>query len=235
MRLALTLLCVVFVTAAAQRAKTIKPNPPPIISSFESSVKSLSVCLVPVDPDVNQTYCNSNRRTTVTLQVAASDQPQEILSYQYSSTVGQIIGEGARVTWDLSGAIFGTHKVTVTVRNSRGAEARAFTTVVLGGCSSCVTPGPPCPTVAIKTWTQEAHRGEHVLFEVAVSPPEFVERPNYIWSITGGKILKGEHTPRVEVLITGEIDGQVTASVQVSAFDAACTATSASHTLPITP
>lgn len=218
-----------------QAPKTKNPRADPTISSFEPSAKSLGVCTVPAKPDVIQPYCKSNRRTTVTLQVAASDQPNETLSYQYSATVGQIIGEGARVTWDLAGANHGTHKVTVTVRNSRGAEASASTTVVLSDCSSCVIPDPPCPTLAIKSWNQEAHRGEHVLLDVMVSPPEFMGRPDYIWSISGGKIVRGDHTPRVEVLVTGDIEAEVTATVRVSGFDPSCTGDSASHALPITP
>jgi hypothetical protein len=224
-----------FALIAIQAPKTKNASGAPIISSFEPSATSLGACLVPVKPDLYRTVCLSNRRTTVTLQVTVAGDTKETLSYHYSTTVGQIIGEGARVTWNLEGANHGTHKVTVTVRNSRGGESTAFTTVVLAGCNTCVTPDLPCPTVVIKDSVQEAHRGEHVVFDVIVSQPEFLTRPDYIWSIKGGKIVRGDHSPRVEVLVTGDIDAEITATVQVTGFDPSCTGTSASHELPIKP
>jgi hypothetical protein len=90
--------------------------------------------------------------------------------------------------------------------------------------------------VAVNSRAKEAHRGERVTFEVAVSTAAyFLDRPDYIWSVSGGKVIKGQHTPYIEVLVTGEIDKDLTAAVEVAGFDSACTARSASHTLPIRP
>jgi hypothetical protein len=206
----------------------------PRISSFEPSAKSLALCDRPFNPEVRM-YCARNRRTTVTLQVTASDQTNDTLSYSYTTTTGEILGEGPRVTWNLEEAHQGTQKATVTVRNSRGGEATASTTVNVVLCNSCSFPDPPCPTFAINSREKEAHRGERVTFEVAVSTAAyFLDRPDYIWSVSGGKVIKGQHTPYVEVLVTGDIDKDVTATVEVAGFDSSCSRVS-SYTLPIRP
>jgi hypothetical protein len=215
-----------------QHAKTPKPVPGPKIESFEPSSKLLMTC----GPAKGEVFCSTNRRTTVTLEVKTTDSADEELTYTYSVTDGEILGEGSRVTWDLQSPVGSIHKATVTVRNSRGGESSASTTVDIYACPSCVFPDPPCPTMAVSSWYKEAHRAEQIGFEVQVSPGYFRERPDYVWTIVGGRILRGQHTPIIHVLVTGDIDSEVTATVKVSGgFDPSCAATTASHSLPIRP
>ena len=62
----------------------------------------------------------------------------------------------------------------------------------------------------------------------------FQSRPDYLWTVKGGKIVKGEHSPQIEVQVTGEILGEVTAAVEVVGLDPACT-NSTQWTVQITP
>lgn len=203
--------------------------PVPKIESFESSAKSIMVC-----GRNQEIICTVNKRTTVTLEVKATDIGDEKLTYIYSTTRGEILGEGSRVTWDLQGVSEGTHKATVIVRNSRGGEANASTTVDVLACPSCFLPDLPCGYAVIKSDEKMAHRGERSVFEVTVQG-DFLERPDYLWTIDGGRIIKGQHTPRVEILVSGEIDSQLRANVRVTGFDRSCTGPVGSFSLPIRP
>jgi hypothetical protein len=89
--------------------------------------------------------------------------------------------------------------------------------------------------VNVKSWEEVAHRAERAVFEVEMSSGYFLERPDYVWTVTGGKIMKGQHTPFLEVLVTGNMDTSVTATVEVSGIDASCTARAASRSLSIQP
>ena len=214
-----------------QKAKTAKPIPGPKIESFEPSAKLLMTC----GRNNVEMFCTKNRRTTVTLEVKVQDLPNEKLTYTYSTTAGEIIGDGPRVTWDLHDPGEGVpRKATVTVRNSQGGESTASTTVDVVACPSCFYPDQLCPTFVVNSYDKDAHRAEQVGFEVKMSG-EFSERPDYVWTVSGGKILKGQHTPRIQVLVTGGIDSEVTATVKLSGFDASCTGTTASHSISIQP
>ena len=141
------------------------------------------------------------------------------------------------MTWDLETAPdVGTPTAKVTVRNRKGLEASASTTIDIvwckGGCLGA--PGPPCPQVIVKSTDKVAHRAERVVFEATVLG-DFLERPDYIWTVTGGTIVKGQHTPRLQVLVTGEIDTDVTARLQVTGFDRSCFGLSDPFSLPIRP
>jgi hypothetical protein len=233
--------CLAFTALGAQTKKTNQskkteaPTAGPTIKSFTPSVKILATC-----PDLDWPYvyvarCGKNPRTTVTLTVEAAAEQNPPLTYTYSVTVGQIVGEGSQVTWSF-GKAMGEHTATVTVRDSRGREAKATTTVLHTHCSSCVIPDPPCAAVNVTSREEVAHRAERAVFEVEMSSGNyFLERPDYVWTVTGGKILKGQHTPSVEVLVTGDIHTSITATVEVSGFDPSCTARAATHSLSIEP
>ena len=232
--------CVALTAVVGQNKKPTQPHRPttqtggPTIKSFTPSVKTLATC-----PDLNWPYvyvarCEKNPRKTVTLTVDAAAETNEPLSYTYSVMGGEIVGEGAQVTW-VFGHAMGERIATVTVRDSQGREAKATTTVFNTACSSCGIPGPPCPLVNVKSWQEVAHRAELAEFEVEMSALYFIERPDYVWTVTGGKILKGQHTPSVEVLVTGDIRTSITATVEVSGFDPACTARAATRSLSIEP
>ena len=233
--------CVALTAVVGQNKKPTQPHRPttqtggPTIKSFTPSVKTLATC-----PDLGWPYvyvarCEKSTRTTVTLTVVAAGEANEPLSYNYSVTGGEIVGEGAQVTWVFGHAI-GERTATVTVRDSRGREAKATTTVLNTACSSCGLPGLPCPAVNVKSWQEVAHRAERAVFEVEMSSGYFLERPDYVWTVTGGKILKGQHTPSVEVLVTGDIGSEVTAMVEISGFDPSCTGSRvASQALSIQP
>lgn len=206
--------CSVIQAGQAQRVKTVS-NRPPTILSFESSSATLTLC-------PSGMYCEPSNRKTVTLVVKASDPDGDGLTYHYSTTAGEILGEGGSVTWKLEGATFGSYVATVTVIDSKGAKATAAVKLDIGPCLSCGFSDPPCPVIVVTSPGDSAYRGEQVIFDVMVGSGNFQTRPDYIWKVTAGEIIKGQHTPRIEVEATGEVGQNVTATVEVGGLDRAC-------------
>jgi len=167
-------------------------------------------------------YCDKANRNSVTLLVAASDPEGGSLKYTYVATAGEVLGEGNQVTWNLAEQKFGTYETTVTVSDPDGGTVTATIKVEVEACSTCVIPGPPCPAVVVKSHGEVAHRAEKITFYVEISPRYFQSRPDYLWTVNGGNILKGQHTPQIEVEVTGEISNDVTATIDVVGIDSAC-------------
>ena len=89
MRLSFTLIVSACLVLTAFGAQTKEPNQSkktgttaagPTISSFEPTAKLLTFCPGSSTPDTPRQECVSNWRTTVTLEVVASDQTNETLS-----------------------------------------------------------------------------------------------------------------------------------------------------------
>jgi hypothetical protein len=210
----LVILCSGILSGRPQRKKTVA-NRPPIISAFESSSKVLNLCPSP-------SYCAPNNRKTVTLVVKASDPDGDLLTFHYSTTVGEILGQGSSVTWKLEGATFGSYLATVTVMDSKGGVTTSQVTIETVLCESCSFFDGPCPIIVVTSFDKAAYRGEQILFDVTVTPGYFQSRPDYIWTVSAGKILRGQNTPRIEVEPTGEVGENVTATVEVDGLDLAC-------------
>jgi hypothetical protein len=169
------------------------------------------------------------------LTVEASEPESTNLTYKYSVSAGEILGEGTRVTWNLTGQPFGEHTATVKVSDSQGAESVATVTVSIERCFSCGFPDPPCPIVVLESPDKVAHRGERLLVIVTVMPQAFRSRPDYNWTIDGGTVIKGDHTPMVEIEATGEIGRDLVATIDVEGLiDQSCTG-KASLAIPIKP
>ena len=225
--LLLTLCC--FFTQS-DRKQSKRGNKPPVIEKIESTPTSLKSC----GPSVGPMYCDKANRNSVTLLVTASDPEGGSLKYTYVATAGEVLGEGNRITWNLAGQKFGTHETKVTVSDPDGGTVTSSIKVQIEYCNVCVIPDPPCPIVVVKSYAEVAHRAEKITFYVEISPGYFQSRPDYLWTVKGGNILKGQHTPKIEVEVTGEISSDVTAAIQVEGCDSAC-ATWASGTVRITP
>jgi len=67
-----------------------------------------------------------------------SDDPTDVLTYEYEVSGGRIVGSGANVIWDLSGAKAGTYKIAAGINNGCGICGRIMTkTVVVKDCLNC--------------------------------------------------------------------------------------------------
>ena len=194
-------------------------NMAPVITKFESSAPVVNTCT----PSHKDGVCEPKSRRTVTLTVTASDPESAPLTYEYLTTGGEIVGTGASVSWKLGEQSYGDYSVTVRVLDSKGAEANSTLKVRVARCSSCGIPDPPCPTMSVTSFDESTFRGELLLFHLEMSDGYFTTRPDYIWTVTNGKIIKGQHTLWLTVETTGAVGEKVVAEVEVEGgFDRAC-------------
>ncbi|HEY0083834.1 MAG TPA: hypothetical protein VGB61_13655, partial [Pyrinomonadaceae bacterium] len=66
--------------------------------------------------------------------------------YTWSTTGGRITGDGANVSWDLSGVQPGTYTASVEVDDGCGCIAFSSTTVTVERCECEIIPPTPTPT-----------------------------------------------------------------------------------------
>jgi hypothetical protein len=197
-------------------------NRPPLISRFEASATVVYTC----GPDM----CVPKERRAIILQVHAIDPENGPLSYEYSPSGGEILGAGNSVSWRLGGEQVGDYVVTVKVTDSKGASSSTTLKVAVKDCWSCrmAGPEPPCPLISVSAWsdfteTKQTYRGDLLYFHVLVQTDSYFQtRPDYVWTVSNGRLLSGQHTPSIKVETTGEPGTSVTATVEVEGFDHSC-------------
>jgi hypothetical protein len=166
----------------------------------------------------------------VQLTTTASDPDGDTLLYTYTTTGGRITGEGANVTWDLSGLAPGTYTSTVEVDDGCGCLTSSSTTVTIANCSDCERPAPPCPTVNVSC-PDQAQPGP-VTFTANVSGGS--GNQTYNWSVSAGTISSGQGTSSITV--NGSAGQSITATVELGGLDPSCGRTaSCTVQFPVAP
>lgn len=75
---------------------------------------------------------------TITISTEAFDKDGDVLVYSYTVSAGRIIGQGAKVIWDLTGIKPGEYKITVAVDDGCGFCGKTMTkTVKVVECADC--------------------------------------------------------------------------------------------------
>ncbi|HEV7902308.1 MAG TPA: hypothetical protein VGO96_00600 [Pyrinomonadaceae bacterium] len=126
-----------------ERAPTVVPNNPPTtaVSASPSRVVLAAEC----GPDQRPVEGCTATGSTVQLAANATDPDGDTLLYTWSTTGGRITGDGANVTWDLSGVQPGTYTASVEVDDGCGCIAFSSTTVTVERCTCEAIPPPPTP------------------------------------------------------------------------------------------
>lgn len=191
-------------------------NRPPVISSFTSS-RSLVVAPCPFIKNL-PTGCDADDTCTVALSAAASDPDGDPLLYTYSVTGGTLTGEAGKTNWNLSGVDEKTYTATVEVRDQRGGVASqsvSVTVVPHGRCHApCIVVSVACP--------KDVSEGQSVVFTALISGAEPDVRPNFNWTISNGKIVKGLGTNSIKVDTTGLGGRELEATVVVGGYPPEC-------------
>ena len=81
--------------------------------------------------------CTPSASPQVQLQANATDPDGDTLLYSYSATGGRVTGDGADVTWDLTGLRRGTYTANVEVYDCCGCVAFSSVQVRVEVCSDC--------------------------------------------------------------------------------------------------
>ena len=108
-------------------------NNAPVVELRASEQKITLAC---PDGTASQT-CTPSPGQQVQLQATAKDPDGDTLLYTYSVTGGKAAGNGAEVTWDLSGLQPGTYTATVEVDDCCGCVAFSSVQVKVEACGDC--------------------------------------------------------------------------------------------------
>jgi hypothetical protein len=120
------------------------------------------------------------------------------LEYRYSVTAGRIIGKGPNVVWEFPDARPGEYVADVRVKDRHGTSASSSTRVTFQWCGACDPDlwapkiQPTCPATVIE--------GKPALISIRLDGPhDRLGKPKFNWSLTAGRIIKGDGTRIIKV------------------------------------
>jgi hypothetical protein len=146
------------------------------------------------------------------------------LSYRYFVAGGRIVGEGAKVEWDYTGVFPGLYPIKVTVKDGRGGLKSKAIIVNVAPCTSC---HPPCSTISIAN-PADVEEGQPAVFTASLSGGDPDLKLTYDWSVSSGKITKGQGTNTIEVDTAGAAEQDLNATVKVGGVPPECQAEASS-------
>ena len=82
------------------------------------------------DLELDKVEVSGPTNMVVSVRTSASDPENDVLTYTYAVTGGQIKGTGSNVVWDLAGVAAGTYTITVGVNDGAGIVGRTVSKVV---------------------------------------------------------------------------------------------------------
>jgi PKD-like domain len=209
-----------------KREPAILPNQPPTAALAASTTSITLPC--PPGQHSSSGGCPAGVSTTVSLTTTASDPDGDTLLYSYTVTGGRITGEGANVSWDLSGVGPGTYTASVDVDDGCGCITSATTTVTIANCPDCV-PDIVCPAPTASC-PDAVEQGQSITFTVGGNLNATPAISGYNWTVSAGTITSGQGTPSITVS-TDNLGGQsVTATVELAGVDPSCPRTASCTT-----
>lgn len=171
--------------------------------------------------------------TSIDVRTDATDPENDVLVYNYTVSGGRIVGEGANVSWDVSGLQPGTYTITAGVNDGCGlcgkTETRTITVVECDCVRAC-----ECPSLSVTGPGGIVTPGDAMTFTANASGGS-QGALTYSWTVSGGTIESGEGSPSISVRTTPDMAGSnVTATVTIGGLDPNCQCTTqASETAQI--
>jgi hypothetical protein len=207
-----------------KREPAILPNQPPT-ASIAASVTTITL---PCPPGQRSDSCPSAATSSVQLTTTASDPDGDTLLYSYNVTGGRVTGDGASVSWDLSGMGPGTYTASVEVDDGCGCITAATTTVTIANCTDC-KPILVCPTLSVDC-PSEVEDGAPATFTARFTQGTPVVSETYNWTVSAGTITSGQGTSSITVDTKGTGGQTITATVEVGGVDPTCNRTASCST-----
>jgi hypothetical protein len=150
---------------------------------------------------------------SISVGTRAVDAENDVLTYNYTVSGGRIVGQGANVTWDVSGLRPGTYTITAGVDDGCGICGKTVTeTIVVRDCAC--EPICACPSLDV-TGGGIVKPGETMRFTAVVTGGT-ASVATYSWSVSQGKIASGQGSPSILVDTTGLVNTNVVATVKIS-------------------
>lgn len=167
----------------------------------------------------------------VRLYANPTSQHKAEMTFNWQVPVGRLIGKTREVTWDLSGVDAGAYTATVEATDKHKHTASDSITVTVENCPGLLLDTAPCPVVSVSC-PGSLEPKDSIPFEATVYGGYSEKPPTYEWSLSAGKIVSGQSTPKVIVDVSGASKDYVTVTVTVGGFHPAC-ALVASCSIPL--
>ncbi|HUF04164.1 MAG TPA: hypothetical protein VMM38_08305 [Aridibacter sp.] len=203
----------------------------PTINAFELSHDTIEKPCAPGFQPREGVECRDDQ--TVEVRTSASDPEGDVLTYNYTVTGGRIIGQGANVTWDLSGVNTGTYTVTVAIDDGCGLCAEPQTRTVEVVECDCVQVCE-CPELTVDGPASAVESGETMTFTANVVGGN-QQTITYSWEVDQGTIISGQGTPQIVVGTEGLENTNVRATVTITGDPGCNCDASASETGVVAP
>lgn len=203
-------------TAGRRNARigdTIRP-----FANVDSVTLSSTEIVIPCPPGTIQregARCPEGSTITVGTRASSND-PTDVLTYNYTVSGGRIVGSGANVTWDLSGVRPGTYTITAGADNGCGVCGTTKTeTITVRQCEGCVEPCT-CPTIDV-SGGGVVEAGTPMEFRASLTGGSDTSGVTYNWRVSAGTISGDATGSSITVDTTGLSNGtNITATVEVT-------------------
>ncbi len=180
------------------------------------------------------TACEGDKNPSlVSLSAKAASPNGNTIHYRWTTSSGSIKGDGASVSWDLTGAKAGFHRAFLAIDSSSGDEAcEAFSSIAV--LVKCPPPPPVCPNVYIACPDRVAV-DQPVTFVSTVTGTLGNVTPTYNWTVSAGRIIEGQGTPTIKVDTAGLAGQSIQAALSLSGYTLDCSAScSVQFPVPLT-
>lgn len=199
-------------------------NKPPSVDSVTLDKTTITLPCPPGQSSRSGACPDASRQISV--RTVASDPENDVLTYNYTVSGGRVVGTGANVTWDLSGAQTGTYTITTGVDDGCGVCGKTDTkTITIRNCPDCELPRPTCscPSVSVDGPSGLTEIGQSMTFTASASGGTQSGSLTYNWSVSAGTITSGQGTPSITVATTSDMAGRsVTATLSLGGTDPTC-------------
>jgi hypothetical protein len=155
--------------------------------------------------------------------------------YVYTVTGGGIVGEGSKVTWDLSNVWPGFYFVTVEVKDDKQHRAAATANVTVQACGDCLTDCFEwCPTILVQCY-DEVKVGTPITCKVVMQSSGRPPAPTFEWSArdSSGEDISGRISGQggsISIRTDGLGGRHLTTTVKVRGLDPSCNDTASGST-----
>jgi hypothetical protein len=197
---------------------------------------SKTLLTYPCQPDWHSSSrsCSSTADLQVALTAVTSDFNKQSV-FAYAASGGRIVGEGSKVTWDLSEAGPGIYAATVEVQDNKKHRAVSTVNVTVQLCGDCVN-SEPCPAPIFVSCYDEVKAGTPITCKLVIGPAIWRAPPTYEWSVrdSSGEDLSERISLR-DTYLSIRTDGlsakTVYTTVRVKGLDPSCSATASGSTV----
>ena len=176
----------------------------------------------PPNPYRSQTMGNSpcydNFYGLVDVKTFVSNPKNVPLTYEYKVSGGRIKGEGANVTWDLSGLRpRQTFTITVSIKGKRGVSEETQTRqIAIEDCYHCDI-YCACPTISVTNGNSNIRASESAVFTARVEGGTGGDI-TYNWTVSQSEIVAGQGTSQIKVKTTREMTGEIRATLEIGGY-----------------